>query len=343
MINRTRNQHFISQAEQRLNAINSGVSKDKQKIYSFKLIDHENNKIFLQKPIEVKIKTNLSFQDLFTFEKLDGGNRYNLEHFFQKYEENIINSTNSLMNKVSINGNKKPVGMDVKNEVLSIFSMKLINTFRNPFCIRKTLNTMEELRKYLPVTSLGKKIYNKIDNVDIPEVDNVTNRFSVTKEEYRRWIKYLYMLLANDGENKSDNLIDLIIKALFEDSKNLIKIIVYVYSGDYKNKGVLLSDRGYVLIEDDGFTDYQFNLRGDSFISYLFCDMSKKGPDIIGDEHLLSECLKINSAMERGISVTPVYNCLASLDEYNGRVVNWSYEYVYCKSENVLGLKHNEL
>ena len=78
LINNTRNQHFISQAEQRLNASNLSAKPQKQRIYKFKVDNRETSCVSLTNRNGVKICNNLSEQDLFSFDVLDEKkDRYN--------------------------------------------------------------------------------------------------------------------------------------------------------------------------------------------------------------------------------------------------------------------------
>ncbi|MND33320.1 hypothetical protein D3C81_858070 [compost metagenome] len=83
MENLTRNQHFISQSEQRSNCIDDCRPKDKQRIYKFEIADRENSVVRLTNTAGVKIKKNLSFDDLFSFDVKSSSIRRNLEHFFR--------------------------------------------------------------------------------------------------------------------------------------------------------------------------------------------------------------------------------------------------------------------
>ena len=100
--NKKRNHHFVSQAEQRLNAINPTVSKNSQRIYAFSITERENYKIELESTNGVKIKKTLSFDDLFTIDILDDGLRANLEDFFENYEQCVSKLTNSLLLKLKL-------------------------------------------------------------------------------------------------------------------------------------------------------------------------------------------------------------------------------------------------
>jgi hypothetical protein len=134
MLNITRNHHFLAQVEQRLNAIDSTIPKKKQRIHSFQIKDRESYALELTSDNGVKIENNLSFNDLFSFDILNEGQRMNLEQAFGRYEQDVGKLTESLLNKVKSNNT------DIKKEILEIFTLKLLNTFRNPYCIEKTLN-----------------------------------------------------------------------------------------------------------------------------------------------------------------------------------------------------------
>ena len=73
--NKTRNQHYISQVEQKLNCINSSIAKEKRRIYQFKALDRESLEYKLSNEIGVKIENNLSFNDLYSLEIFDDATR----------------------------------------------------------------------------------------------------------------------------------------------------------------------------------------------------------------------------------------------------------------------------
>ncbi|WP_305845693.1 hypothetical protein [Photobacterium kishitanii] len=159
MINKAHNHHYIAQVEQRLNAINPDISKENQRIYSFSVIDREKYEISLNHTNGIKIKDNLSDDDLFSFDVVDNSFRMNLESAFGQYEKRVGQFTESLLQKIN-NDN-----LDFKEEILSIFSLKILNIFRNPYCIKKTLNIMGELAFYQPVEKELQAIYKKLMTV----------------------------------------------------------------------------------------------------------------------------------------------------------------------------------
>lgn len=82
--NDTRNQHFLTQVEQRLNASNPQAERSNLRIYSFKLIDRTNYLLELENPNGKLIGKNLSLFDLFSFDVLDNTNlRLNFESMYQ--------------------------------------------------------------------------------------------------------------------------------------------------------------------------------------------------------------------------------------------------------------------
>jgi hypothetical protein len=99
--NDTRNQHFVSQVEQNLNALNPASRNRKFRIYSFRITDRENYKIELESPRGHLVSSTLSMLDLFSFDVPDGSRlRMNLEELFHKYEENVEVHTKTLIEKL---------------------------------------------------------------------------------------------------------------------------------------------------------------------------------------------------------------------------------------------------
>lgn len=145
-LNQTINQHFISQSEQRLNSINPNAKKSNQKIYSFKIINRDLYELRLENEKGSLIKNNLSFLDLYSFDIDDYSDklRFNFEFLSNKYENTIEIDTLSLVQKIK-NNNK-----DIHDELTNIFILKILNSFRNPYCINKTINTLKIVGSYIP-------------------------------------------------------------------------------------------------------------------------------------------------------------------------------------------------
>jgi hypothetical protein len=76
-------------------------------------------------------------RDVFSFDVLPDKTRQNFEDLFGGYEATIQKSTLSLLSKLDRGGSS-----DIKEEILAIFVAKFMNFLRNPFSIKKVLNTI---------------------------------------------------------------------------------------------------------------------------------------------------------------------------------------------------------
>ncbi|WP_186299578.1 hypothetical protein [Shewanella algae] len=160
----TKNQHFVPQVEQRLNAINPLAKEENQKIYSFSLEDRESYAINLDSEKGFKISNTLSLNDVFSFDVLEKeAARYNFEKLFHQYEASIKTNTESLIYKLP------NAGADIKSEILNIFISKLLNFIRNPYSIKKVLNTFPQLREVHPTDPIHYKNFERVLNGRKPQ------------------------------------------------------------------------------------------------------------------------------------------------------------------------------
>jgi hypothetical protein len=85
--NDTANQHYVSQAEQRLNSLNPHAALRNRRIYSFTLVDREALALSLDSSQGRLISKNLASRDLFSFDVIrDNTSRFKFETLFQQYE-----------------------------------------------------------------------------------------------------------------------------------------------------------------------------------------------------------------------------------------------------------------
>ena len=120
--NDTRRQHFLTQGEQRLNALNPQADPRNLRIYSFKIVERENYTLELESPNGRLIDSNLSLFDLFSFDVPGNSQlRLNFEALFHKYEGYIEANTKSLLAKLNIGSG------DMKVEIIDLFAAKLLN------------------------------------------------------------------------------------------------------------------------------------------------------------------------------------------------------------------------
>lgn len=90
MDNATRQQHFISQMEQRLNASNPAANPENQRIYEFKVVDREQHVLELTDVRGKSIAKTLSMFDLFSFDvDKNSDTRANFEAVFYRYESRL--------------------------------------------------------------------------------------------------------------------------------------------------------------------------------------------------------------------------------------------------------------
>lgn len=129
---KARNHHYISQVEQRLNAIDKSVSSENQRIFKFEVVDAESKIIKNLDLAGKKIEKNLAIKDLYALKMLEGGGQENLEAAFQVYENDIGELTKSLLEKIA-----DPNSTDFKVEILRLYLLKFLNSFRNPYSIKK--------------------------------------------------------------------------------------------------------------------------------------------------------------------------------------------------------------
>jgi len=183
--NNTKNQHYISVAEQRLNSCNPQIiGRDKSKILKFKILDRERHHIELSEIAEIKTINNLSFKDLYTFGLTESDQRLNFELIFQKYESEINEKTKILIE-------------DWRNNLdclLYVFKSKLMSMIRNPYCIEKTINTFSYAADHYPTNGELKDYFDQISSYSVPI--EVLSKFSVTEEKYKKWLKILFIMLT---------------------------------------------------------------------------------------------------------------------------------------------------
>jgi hypothetical protein len=325
MENETKNQHFISQVEQRLNSCNPDAKKKNQKIYSFKIIGREDYQ--LEKEGKKSIENNLSLLDLFSFDVVDKSTRKNLESSFCQYEDNIESNTISLISKLKTNNN------DVKKEIVNLFASKLLNFLRNPYCIEKVLNTIGMFSSFTPLNPDHTKIYERVKNGSKPQQYRLCHKFGITADEYNNWLKALFIMLMRSKDHNL-NMFEHIIKSLYENQKYFIKVVVFQYIGEHSNKSPLLSDRGFTLPSDeDGCLFYSFNLCSSAFIGYAFVDIERQ--NIVDAPNKIKELFIKES---KNVQVRYELNNLDALESYNKNTIYQAKEKVYCACDVVYGL-----
>lgn len=322
--NVTKNQHFVSQVEQRLNAINPSANEKNQKIYSFSLTDRESFSIHLDSTKGFKINRTLSLTDLFSFEVLEKeAARYNFETLFHQYEESIKANTESLILKLQYTDS------DIKSEILSLFASKFLNFYRNPYSIKKVLNTFPSLRNIHPTNPIHYRNFERVLNGRKPQQEHLCNQLGVTEDEYADWLSIIFLLLTSFEESQP-NFFEHFLKRLYENQDTFITVMVYTY----EDKTCLLSDRGYSIPLPEGkHMAWDFNLYSNGFIRYVFSNL-----DSFASVNAPKELIGNIKSMPKSITVRNIVNDLSALEQYNKHVVYQCHQNVFNSSTVCYGL-----
>lgn len=317
----TRNQHFLPQGEQRLNAINPAASEANQRIYTFNLEDRESYSICMQSQKGFKINKTLSLNDLFSFDVIEKeAERYNFEKLFHQYESDIKTHTHSLIRKLP-NRNS-----DIKSEVLNIFTSKFLNFIRNPYSIKKVLNTFPQLLNHHPTNQDHYKNFERVINGRKPQQKYLCDQLGISERDYTDWLTVIFMLLSRLKDDEP-NFMEQVVKGLYENPGSFI-----IYS--YDNKSCLLSDQGYSIpLPEKDHMAFDFNLCSNAFIRYIFGDVHKLAP-----ENTPQKIINFYKSMPRSVNVHNIVNDLNALEQYNKHVVYQCFNTVYNSSVDCYGL-----
>jgi hypothetical protein len=328
LANDTRNQHFLTRVEQKLNALNPQADARNLRIYSFEVVDRENYMLSLESPNGKPIGSNLSLFDLFSFD-VPGNSRLrlNFEALFHKHEHYIEAYTKRLLAK--LNGS----GGDIKAEIIDLFAAKLLNFVRNPFSIVKVLNSFPGVASYDPVDPALLADFRRIVNGRKPHQAYLCTQLGISDAQYVEWLRLLFMLLVPMAKGRS-NFFEEMIKNLVENRKTHVAAFVCEYDRDH----CLLSDRGFSQPVADGpQMAFSFNLCATAFIDYIFADpatLQGKAPP----EFIAQAIASWQRLPEKQINVTFLRNDLDMLARYNRRVVEQCYRRVYCSAKDGLVL-----
>lgn len=239
--NETKNQHFISQAEQRLNALNPSALPENQEIYEFEVIDRD--KPILGPPRKRLIQRNLAQHDLFSFDVGPGAARLNFERLFQDYESDLPRNSLSFLEKLARHDG------DIESEVVDVFGAKLLNFMRNPCSVKKVSNTIGDVAKWVPHDPELRRTRELVLLGNKPHRDYVCKTFGLEPDVYDRWLATLFALFVRAPESSHSLYVD-VVKAFFEPNQG--QVLVYRYSGNDPRNVCLLSDRGFnVPVQDE--------------------------------------------------------------------------------------------
>ncbi|UOH16925.1 hypothetical protein [Acinetobacter sp. NyZ410] len=326
--NHKKNQHFISVAEQRLNASNTGVAgRDKAKIFSFEVVDRAKHIIKLTAQGEIKAVKNLYFIDLYTFELISLRDRANLEDLFTRIEQHASISTNEILDNSSFKF----------EHFMNVFKLKLLNVFRNPYCISFTLLCFDNLINMEPVDNNLNKYFSKIDTHNYP-VDMMQS-FGVSEHDYKKWLKVIFLLTV--PIKKDWYLLDEIANNFFTSKESYHQINLFTYT----NQNCLLSDRSFINLtplsnfKNDLFLG--FNLRKDAFmyIHFIREDLGNLIKEMYGadGDNIVK---RLNEAgikkLQKGMQINKTVDNYEALKAYNRHVIFQCHKNIFSANSSVL-------
>lgn len=326
--NETRNQHYISQVEQKLNSIDPSIDKKKRRIYKFESLNREVQEYKLCAESGVKIDQNLTFHDLYSLEIFNDGTRDNFEKYFCQLEKKIEELTKEVLVSEQLD----------KEILLTLFNAKLINVIRNPYCILSTINTYFNLCNYSPTDQILAKYYSKIDSLDVPE--SILSEFSINQIQFRKWLKIIFYMVVPIKLSNGNylNFATEIIKNIFNPSRMYLSIIL----ATHENAICLLSDRAHVdfskALPGNSF-GYEFNLTKNAFIHFTF---TENNLDNLNELANIPENLRF-SMRERGINKLEIPPQIIKFENddnifsiYNSRVMYQCHTHFYAANKNFL-------
>ncbi len=322
--NETRNQHFVTRVEQKLNASNPESTSGRFRIYSFRVADRDAYRLALESPRGRAVASTLSMLDLFSFDVPGAGPlRMNLEALFQKYEANVEVHTKSLLAKLAVGS------IDIKTELVDLFAAKLLNFIRNPFCVEKVLNSFPGIDTFEPTDPDLLSVYRRIVSGQKPHQAHLCSEMGISPQTYVAWLRLLFVLLM-EFSGEMPNLFEGLIKGLFEDRDTQVSAFVWMYDTDV----CLLSDRSFCQpIPDGPHMAMSFNLCETAFIDYVFADPAPLVEGRAAPEFVAYALANWRRRSEATINVTVTKNDSRMLARYNRRVVEQAFERVYCAAK----------
>ncbi len=330
--NTTANQHYVSQTEQRLNAINPKVKPENQRIYDFSVVDPERFTVSLDSPNGRSISQSLSLRDLFSFDVLPDA-RQNFEDNFKGYEDTIHVNTLSLLAKLEKGG-------DIKGEILTLFVAKFMNSLRNPFSIKSALKAIAPLFQFVPTDPETLKQFETVLNGSKPQETYLCEKLGITKDEYRRWLGGLFMILKRFAPDQP-NMMEGLVKSLFENPTGFPMICVNLYASEEPDKVCLLSDRGFSHPLPDPHLSYDFNLTSKAFITYLFAPIEQMEPFLKLPPERRAQLIETYKKIPKNVPVHTFVDDFDKLARYNQNVVRQAHRKVFCSSATIHGVMNN--
>lgn len=328
MENATKNQHFISQSEQRSNCIDESVSKDKRRIYKFSIVDREEHAISLAGQDGVKIKTNLSFNDLFSFDVQNDQLRKNLETFFHKHEVNLDQVSRAL---IAAAQNRAEIS-SVTELASKVLKSKLMGIVRNPFCISRTIGMFKPFLGVYPTDPHFLSEFKLVRDGVKPHLEKVCLAYDVSPEQYHDWLHIIFLsLMTPPGSDAS--MLESMADSLMASPGNMCHLIIATFD-DIEGSRVAIPDTSYLQgTQDPHHNMFMFNLNKNAYAAFSFVDVAKQTmvpvPAILREREGL---------LGLGFSYQIHHNVMQILKNFNSLAVYQSKHNVFCADKSIYGV-----
>lgn len=320
-MNPTGNQHFISQTEQRLNAINPNAAQRNQRIFEFQVIDRDAHILRLSDARGRLIGKNLSMLDLFSFDReRDGNLRANFEDAFGRYENKVGVDTAAIL-RAHVEGRS-----GISAELFDLFVAKLINFIRNPYTVVKAVNTFGKFAEYHPTNPKIYESYIRTITGRRPHQAHLCRELGISDEHYGTWLRLLFMLLTPMADGH-ENFLEQSMRSLFQREEDAIFVHVHRYNDQF----CLLSDRGFSSpIEQGTHMAFDFNLSARAFIRFAFLNQEA----VLG-RPVPEGILQGLRSGPKVVRVSYLTDDLPALDVFHRRVVEQANKSVYCAGTEI--------
>lgn len=325
--NKTKNQHYLSQCEQRFNAIDGAVKKGNCRIYQFEIKNKKTQEFDVVDNNGIKIEKNLAFDDLYTFFIKEDGIRGNFEAFFKNYEDKIFKATTKLLNVSDLS----------KEEFIDLIAAKFMNLLRNPWSISFIIENFGFVLENDKKLNNDQKIeYNKIDKLGVPQ--NILGEFLVNEGDYKKWLKIIFCFVVTSGDGKkSSTYLDNFIRSLLGGND---KKYIYTYLFIYHNEICLLSDKGLIAYSNTEGEDLSISMNL-SKNAFLLIELRKNKhvyesdsnfSDLNSGEIVLNQGFKVHDIQL--IKDRPEQEWFKYWIKYNSMVISESCKTFYAADQN---------
>ncbi|MFJ2285279.1 hypothetical protein ACIOUF_02735 [Pseudomonas iridis] len=348
--NTTRNQHFVSQAEQRLNSCSPDRNSKNAEIYCFDIIGKNPPTISLGE--KIAIKRNLSFQDLFTLARVGDAERLNFERLFHKYERNYPAHVKSVLDWIglarsSVKDSNDGVDlqsvdgcdfMQLMTHVKCIYSYKLMNWLRNPYKIKEVLKSFDIYLNHCIDDPGAFALYLALTEKNSAEQKYICDTYGVSSKEYAEWIRLLLLFLYAKSDEASS--LDGFVEEFFIAKEFTNVVLVHVFDEDC----ALLTDTGVVKDSSSNGLATYMNVSKNCIISLQHTFVEGAYLDEIVRQNNLPESARKELIKTLGGSLFGrlYFNSNAMLAGYNKICVKAAASKVFSASSSVYGIELTE-